>query len=66
MKNIIRRESKKRHTDRLMGRHTDQNGRTKKKQVRSTVDATYFDHVNVFNLVRLKKQKKSRIFFYKF
>ena len=49
-----------------MGGHTDQNGRTKKKQVRSTVDATYFDHVNVFNLVRLKKQKKSRIFFYKF
>jgi hypothetical protein len=34
-----------------MGRQTDQNGRTKMKQGRSTVDATYFDHVNVISCV---------------
>jgi hypothetical protein len=49
-----------------MGGQTDQNGRTKKKQGRSKVDATYFDHVNVVSLVRLMKQNKSRIFFLNF
>ena len=49
-----------------MGGHTDQNGRTKKKQGRSKVDVTYFNHVNVVSLVRLMKQNKSRVFFYKF
>ncbi len=45
---------------------TDQNGRTKKKQGRSKVDVTYFNHVNVVSLVRLMKQNKSRIFFINF